>query len=62
MAIRATAIKGKFPFYVLRSSAAGSHDSPRSFDLPSCRPVFIGLDSANGTDGDLNCESLSPQV
>lgn len=30
VAIRATAIKGKFPFYMLRPSAAGSHDSPRS--------------------------------
>lgn len=29
-ATRAAAIKGKFPFYALRSSAAGSHDSPRS--------------------------------
>lgn len=52
MAVRATAIKGKFPFYVLRPSAAGPHDSPGSFDLPSRRPVFIGLDSANGTDGE----------
>lgn len=35
---------------------------PWEADLPSYCPVFIGLDSANGADGDLNLESLSSQV
>lgn len=55
------AIDSKCPFNVLRPSAAIPW-SPGKLDLPSHCPVFIGLDSANGADGDLNHESLSSQV
>lgn len=55
------AIDSKCPFNMLWPSTAIPW-FPGKLDLPSYCPVFIGLDSANGADGDLNHESLSSQV
>lgn len=61
MAVRAMPLKASFRF-MCSSFLWRDPTIPRELDLPSHRPVFIGLDSANGADGDLNRESLSPQV